>query len=75
MWGCFGWVVDDFCSGPLGRTGTRKRRRQGTFSKVVYRRTTRVFKQSHFLCCILYIEEWGFLCTMFQTIVNGSSTH
>ena len=30
------------------------------------------FKQSHFLCYILYIEQWGFRCSMRQTIANGS---
>ena len=29
------------------------------------------FKQTHFLCYILYIEQWGFHNSMCQTIVNG----
>jgi hypothetical protein len=29
------------------------------------------FEQTHFSCCILYIEQWGFRCFMIQAIVDG----
>jgi hypothetical protein len=55
----------------LGGAGEGKRKPQGTSSMVVFRCTTRVDKQDHFLCYILYIEQWGFRCIMLETIGNG----
>jgi hypothetical protein len=54
----------------LDGAGGGKRKHQVTFSRVVFR-TTRVFKQVHFLCYILYREQWGFRYIILQTIVNG----
>ena len=31
-----------------------------------FRWTTRVVKQPHILCYMLYIEQWGFRCFMVQ---------
>ena len=32
---------------------------------------SRVFKQTHFLCYILYIDQWGFHFIEFQNIVKS----
>ena len=37
-----------------------------------FRRTTRTFKQPHFLCYILYIEQWRFRCCMLQAIAKSA---
>ncbi len=37
-----------------------------------FRRTTRAFKEPHFLCYILYIEQWRFRCCMLQTIAKSA---
>ncbi len=58
--GC-GWFRD--------RGGERKG--QDTFRRVVFHCTRRVYKHPHFLCYILYIEEWGFHFIILQTITNG----
>jgi hypothetical protein len=36
-----------------------------------FRWTTRSFEQLHFLCCILYIEQWGFRFFILQVIADG----
>ena len=43
-----------------GWGGGWKKKRQDTFSRVGFRWTTCAFKQTHFLCYILYIEQWEF---------------
>jgi hypothetical protein len=53
-WMIFLWV-------PWGGRGRGLRKRLVTFSRVVFHWTTRVFKQTHFLCYIL----------CFRTITNG----
>jgi hypothetical protein len=59
-----------------GRVGTVKRKRpsQGTFSRVDFCWTTRVFKQPHFLCYTLYIlkSSGSFVGSWLQTIANGA---
>jgi hypothetical protein len=52
--------------------GKGKRKRQDTFIRVIFRSTTRVFKHPHFLCYILYVEQWGTHFIMFQTITNDT---
>jgi hypothetical protein len=37
-----------------------------------FRRTTRAFKQPHFLYYILYIEQWRFHCCMLQVIAKST---
>ena len=53
----------------LGGEGEGKRKRQG---KYCFRRTTRAFKQPHFLCYILYIEQRRFHCCMLQAIAKSA---
>ena len=53
-----------------GRGGEEKA--PGHVSRVGFRWTTRAFEQPHFLCCILYIEQWGFHCFMFQVLADGA---
>ena len=59
----------------LGGAGKGKRKLQATSVQrpagYFFPWTTRVFKHPHFLCYILYIEQWGFHCNMLQTIGNG----
>ncbi len=58
------WMVFDisvFLWDPCrGGTGTGKRHRLSTYIRVVFHWTTCVVKQLHFLCCMLYIDQWGF---------------
>ena len=61
--GC-GWFF--FGVGPGG-----KEEAPGYVSSVGFRWTTSAFEQPHFLCCILYIDQWGFHYFMFQTISDG----
>jgi hypothetical protein len=49
-----------------GRGRGRGSVRAGLLSR--FRRTTHTFKQPHFLCYILYIEQWRYSWCMFQTI-------
>jgi hypothetical protein len=37
-----------------------------------FRRTSLAFKQPHFLCYILYIEQWRFRCCMLQVIAKSA---
>ena len=61
LWMVFLWVP---CR---GGTGVGKRQHQVTYiTEGRFRWTTCVVKQSHFLCYMLYIEQWGFHCFMLQ---------
>ena len=59
-----------------GRGGVVKRKRpsQGTFNRVGFCWTTRVFKQPHFLCDTLHIlkSSGSFVGSCLQTITNGA---
>ena len=57
LWMVFLW---DPCRGGTG-TGKSQCVQQGRFHW-----TTSVGKQTHFLCYMLYIEQWGFRFFMFQ---------
>ena len=62
----FRQVVDFFFLGGRGRRrGLTRVSTSESFSQ-----KTRGCKQSHFLCYILYIEQWGFRYSMCQTITN-----
>ena len=52
-------------------TGSTPPDRCQTSSKQ-FSQETRGFKQTHFFCYILYIEQWGFHCIMCQTITNDA---
>jgi hypothetical protein len=54
-----------------GWGGGRERKRQGTFNRVGFHLTTHVFKQTHVLCYILYIEQWWIHYIKFQNIVKS----
>jgi hypothetical protein len=46
----------------LGGAGEGKKTHQGKYCRVVFTGDVRV-EQSHFLCYILYIEQWRFRCS------------
>jgi hypothetical protein len=48
----------------VGRGGEEKAPGHVHKGRFSLSRTTRTFKQSHFLCYILYIDQWGFHCSM-----------
>ena len=61
MRGCFRWVVDGFSLGPLsGGDGDGEETTPGHVHQGRFRWTTHIVKQPHFLCYMLYIEQWGF---------------
>ena len=66
MGGSFGVGCGWFFFGSLSREESGKRQRQGTYSRVVFAGRHVFLKQSHFLCYMLYIEQWGFRWFMLQ---------
>ena len=66
---CF-WIGCGFLSWG-GGGGQEKASGQVLLSR--FRGTTRAFKQTHFLCYILYIGQWRFHCCMLQVIAKRPS--
>ena len=59
--------MDGFSIGPLsGGNGGVEETTSGHVHQGRFGWTTHVVKQSHFLCYMLYIEQWGFHCFMLQ---------
>ena len=64
------WVVCGFSSLFLwGGSGTVKRKRQDSSRRVVFHWTTRIFKQPHFLCHMLYCYILYILCYILCTVI------
>jgi hypothetical protein len=53
-----------------GRGGEEEAPGQVLLSR--FHSTTRAFKQPHFLCYILYIEQWRFHCCILQAIAKSA---